>query len=131
MTSTSLDETLTNDKSLRAGLSAQDLETRGYAFFRKVYDKHADRILENMSKVSGGDLDLFACLSIYGELMAETRIINEKETGLLEFTACYATMAAPQAKGYVGEIAWPITTADEKKDTCTEAEILVTIERKP
>ena len=90
---------MTKDKPLRAGLTAEQLEDRGYTFFRKVYDKHADRILENMSKSSGGDLDLFTCLSVYGGLMAETRIVDEKETSLLEFTACYATMAAPQAKG--------------------------------
>jgi len=54
-----------------------------------------------MALSSGGDLDQFAMLSIYGELMAEERILNAKETGLLEFIVCYVSSAAPQAKGYV------------------------------
>lgn len=52
-----------------------------------------------MRSTSGGDLDQFALFSVYGELMAETRILSAKETGLLEFVACYASMAVPQGKG--------------------------------
>lgn len=52
-----------------------------------------------MAKTSGGDLDQFAILSVYGELMAETGILDAKETGLLEFLACYVTGATPQANG--------------------------------
>jgi hypothetical protein len=54
-----------------------------------------------MALSSGGDLDQFAMLSIYGELMAEERILNAKETGLMEFLVCYASSAAPQAKGHM------------------------------
>lgn len=66
-----------------------------------MYSKVADRVQQNMALSSGGDLDQFAMLSIYGELMAEERILNAKETGLLEFIVCYVSSAAPQAKGYV------------------------------
>lgn len=54
-----------------------------------------------MAKSSGGDLDQFAMLSIYGELMAEERILDAKETGLMEFIVCYVSSAAPQAKGHM------------------------------
>jgi alkylhydroperoxidase/carboxymuconolactone decarboxylase family protein YurZ len=54
-----------------------------------------------MARSSGGDLDQFAMLSIYGELMAEERILDAKETGLMEFLVCYASSAAPQAKGHM------------------------------
>ena len=54
-----------------------------------------------MALSSGGDLDQFAMLSIYGELMAEERILNAKETGLMEFLVCYASSTAPQAKGHM------------------------------
>jgi hypothetical protein len=40
-------------------------------------------------------------LSIYGELMAEEKILNAKETGLIEFIVCYVSSAAPNAKGCV------------------------------
>ena len=40
-------------------------------------------------------------LSIYGELMAEESILDAKETGLMEFLVCYASNAAPQAKGHM------------------------------
>ena len=54
-----------------------------------------------MALSSGGDLDQFAMLSIYGELMAEERILNAKETGLMEFIVCYVSVATPQAKGHM------------------------------
>lgn len=54
-----------------------------------------------MAKSSGHDLDQFAMLSIYGELMAEERILDAKETGLMEFIVCYVSSAVPQAKGHM------------------------------
>jgi hypothetical protein len=50
---------------------------------------------------SGGDLAEFAIDCVYGDLMAETSILSEKDTGLLEFACCYASGASPQAKGYM------------------------------
>jgi hypothetical protein len=92
-------KTLDADKSMRAELSSKELSARGYDFFHEVYGKVTDRVLNNMGLSSGGDLSEFALHSIYGELMAETRILSAKETGLLEFVICYACAAAPQAKG--------------------------------
>jgi hypothetical protein len=43
-----------------------------------------------MSLASGGDLSQFAINAVYGDLMAEERRLGAKETGLLEFLACYA-----------------------------------------
>jgi len=40
-----------------------------------------------------------AATSIYGELMAETKIVSAKETVLLEFVCCLVDDVAPQAKG--------------------------------
>lgn len=54
-----------------------------------------------MNKSSGGDLGEFAINCIYGDLVAETRILGAQETGLLEFVACFALGAAPQAKGHM------------------------------
>jgi hypothetical protein len=70
-------------------------------FFSRVYGKVTDRVQQNMALSSGGDLDQFALLSIYGELMAEEPILNAKETGLMEFLVCYVSNAAPQAKGHM------------------------------
>lgn len=80
-------------------MSADQLNKRGQKFFEDVYSTKTEKVQGNMAKTSGGDLDQFAILSVYGELMAETRIVNEKETGLMEFLACYAMGAAPQANG--------------------------------
>ncbi|PVH79957.1 hypothetical protein DL98DRAFT_560601 [Cadophora sp. DSE1049] len=102
-TSPSMGKTLEADKSMRADHSASELEKRGGEFFDRVYGKVADRVLQNMALSSGGDLDQFAKLSIYGELMAEERILNAKETGLMEFIVCYVSSAAPQAKGHMYE----------------------------
>jgi hypothetical protein len=100
-TSPSVAETLESDKSLRADHSAAVLEKRGKEFFSRVYSKFTDRVQQNMALSSGGDLDQFAMLSIYGGLMAEERILNAKETGLMEFIVCYVSGAAPQAKGHM------------------------------
>ena len=100
-TSPSVSETLDSDKSLRADHSAPELEKRGTDFFTRVYSNVANRVRQNMALSSGGDLDQFAMLSIYGELMAEVRILNSKETGLMEFIVCYVSSAAPQAKGHM------------------------------
>jgi hypothetical protein len=62
---------------------------------------NSDRVLKNMILNSGGDLAEFAIDCVYGDLMAETSILSEKDTGLLEFACCYASGASPQAKGYM------------------------------
>jgi hypothetical protein len=81
---------LDKDPSLRENLSRQEKDSRGLAFFQRIYSQHTDRVLENMSLASGGDLSQFAINAVYGDLMAEERRLGAKETGLLEFLACYA-----------------------------------------
>jgi len=54
-----------------------------------------------MDGSSGGDLGEFAVNCIYGDLVAETSILGAEETGMLEFAACLALAAAPQAKGHM------------------------------
>lgn len=96
-------EQLDKDKSLRQSLQRPEKDTRGKEFFSKIYAQHTDRVLHNMSLASGGDLSEFAINAIYGDLMAETSRLDAKETGLLEFIACYATggSAWSQAKGHM------------------------------
>jgi len=53
-----------------------------------------------MSTCSAGDLTHFAINSIYGELLAESSVIGDMQTGLLEFVCCLADGCAPQAKGH-------------------------------
>lgn len=98
-TSPEVQDTLDQDQSLRAPIPKDGRITRGKQFWTNVYAQHNDRILQNMALMSGGDLSEFAVTCIYGDLMAETSILNAQETGLLEFAACYASGAAPQAKG--------------------------------
>ncbi|KAI5359302.1 hypothetical protein Slin14017_G102040 [Septoria linicola] len=98
-----IEEELNQDKSLRQSLQRPEKDARGKAFFEKIYGQHTDRVLENMSLASGGDLSEFAINAIYGDLMAEETRLNAKETGLLEFLACYASggSAWAQAKGHM------------------------------
>ncbi|KAL9054605.1 MAG: hypothetical protein Q9162_004068 [Coniocarpon cinnabarinum] len=90
---------LSHDKSLRAPVSLSERQARGKAFFSKIYAQHTDRVLQNLNDSSGGDLGEFAINCIYGDLVAETSILSEKETGLLEFVCCLCLGAAGQTKG--------------------------------
>lgn len=90
-TNPSVEEKLDHDPSLRQSLQRPEKDARGKEFFSKIYAQHTEKVLQNMSLASGGDLAEFAINAIYGDLMAETSRLNEKETGLLEFLACYAT----------------------------------------
>lgn len=92
---------LEKDTSPRLHVPKSEREARGQAFFAKVYAQHAPRVLQNLAKTSGGDLAEFAVMSVYGDLMAETAILGERETGLVEFAACVASGAVPQAKGHM------------------------------
>ncbi|KIX98173.1 uncharacterized protein Z520_06253 [Fonsecaea multimorphosa CBS 102226] len=73
---------------------------RGMRLFQRIYAQHTPRVLSSMSACSGGDLTHFAINCIYGELLAESSIIGDLETGLLEFVCCLADGCAPQAKGH-------------------------------
>lgn len=92
-------ETLSNDKSMRDPVSLPERQKRGKSFFSKIYAQHTERVLGNLNASSGGDLGEFAINCIYGDLMAEERELNAKETGLMEFACCMTLAAAPQAKG--------------------------------
>lgn len=94
---------LDEDPSLRQHLQRPEKDKRGKEFFSKIYAQHTDRVLQNMSLASGGDLSEFAINAVYGDLMAEETRLNAKETGLLEFLACYAAGGSvwSQAKGHM------------------------------
>ncbi|EME49039.1 hypothetical protein DOTSEDRAFT_58303 [Dothistroma septosporum NZE10] len=102
-TSPEMEKQLDQDPSLRQNLQRQEKDARGKAFFSRIYAQHTDRVLDNMSKASGGDLSEFAINAVYGDLMAEESRLDAKETGLLEFLACYATGGSvwSQAKGHM------------------------------
>lgn len=87
----SLEEKLDEDRSLRQSLQRDEKDSRGKEFFSNIYAQHTEKVLHNLSISSGGDLAEFAINAVYGDLMAEVSRINAKETGLLEFLACYAT----------------------------------------
>ncbi|KAJ9612257.1 hypothetical protein H2200_003854 [Cladophialophora chaetospira] len=97
-----LSATLSRDESLRSSalLSPAEKFSRGMALFSRIYDKHTPRVISTMSACSGGDLTHFAIHSIYGELLAESAVIGDMETGVLEFVCCLADGVAPQAKGH-------------------------------
>lgn len=90
-TAPELEDELEKDSSLRLHLKRSEKDARGLAFFSRIYAQHTDRVLQNMSLASGGDLSEFAINAVYGDLMAEETRLNAMETGLLEFLACYAT----------------------------------------
>lgn len=71
------------------------------ALFSRIYDKHTPRVISAMSDCSAGDLTHFAINSIYGELLAEDGIIDDLQTGVLEFVCCLADGVAPQSKGHM------------------------------
>jgi alkylhydroperoxidase/carboxymuconolactone decarboxylase family protein YurZ len=60
-------------------------------------------VIETLSLTSGGDLSEFAVNAIYGDLMAETTYLDAKDTGLMEFLACYAIAGSSglQAKSHM------------------------------
>ena len=89
--SPNVQQQLDRDKSLRQSLQRDEKDRRGKEFFQRIYAQHTDRVLQNMSVASGGDLAEFAINAVYGDLMASTEVLNAKHTGLLEFLACYAT----------------------------------------
>jgi hypothetical protein len=90
---------LGKDTSLRLHIPPETKYARGKEFFSRIYSVHTDRILMSMADSSGGELNYYAVASIYGELMAETKIVSAKETVLLEFICCLVDDVAPQAKG--------------------------------
>jgi len=65
--------------------------SRGLALLTKVYSpKHLPNILHSMSISSTGDLFNFAVSRIYGDLLSDLSILNERETGLVCFVTCLA-----------------------------------------
>jgi alkylhydroperoxidase/carboxymuconolactone decarboxylase family protein YurZ len=73
---------------------------RGMEFFSKVYAQHTNRVLTNLSR-GHPDLPTYAIESLYGELLSEFSILDEKSTSLLEMVVCISSNAIPQAKGHV------------------------------
>jgi hypothetical protein len=98
-----LEDKLDQDRSLRQPLQRPEKDSRGKEFFSRIYAQHTEKVLQNLSIVSGGDLAEFAINAVYGDLMAETSRLDAKETGLLEFLACYATGGSTmlQAKSHM------------------------------
>ena len=95
----SVQPSLEKDKSLRAPVPLSERQKRGKEFFSRIYQQHTDRVLENLNLSSGGDLGEFAINCVYGDLVAETSILNEKVTSLLEFACCLGIGAPNQTKG--------------------------------
>ncbi|KAL2367068.1 hypothetical protein RJZ57_008600, partial [Blastomyces gilchristii] len=105
-TAPAIHTTLKSDKPLRSLLtfpSAEARYARGKHFFTQIYANHTERVLSSMSASSAGDLSYFAVSSIYGELMAEMRILDGRETVLLEhFFGCRNLgITGPEIRGAI------------------------------
>ncbi|EGE08794.1 hypothetical protein TEQG_07751 [Trichophyton equinum CBS 127.97] len=57
---------LSEDSSLRSPVDGETKLERGTAFFTRLYAGHTSKILDNMSRSSGGDLSYYALASVYG-----------------------------------------------------------------
>jgi hypothetical protein len=55
--------------------------------------------------------------------MAEERILDARETGLMVFVVCYMSSAAPQAKWHVFISSIKVQGADVKADICVRVRI--------
>ncbi|KAK7511876.1 uncharacterized protein IWZ02DRAFT_385336 [Phyllosticta citriasiana] len=89
------------DQDARDDVPAAKRQMRGKEFFRRLYAQHTERVLQNLNISSGGVLGDVAVTCVYGDLMADERVLNAKESALMEFVCCYAVSAAPQAKGHM------------------------------
>lgn len=81
--------------------------SRGLALFTKIYSpKHVPTILHNMSVSSAGDLSNFAVSRVYGDLLSDVSILDERETGLACFVTCLglALGAGPEEHDLAGQI---------------------------
>ncbi|KAH7063137.1 hypothetical protein B0J12DRAFT_735064 [Macrophomina phaseolina] len=77
------------------------VEGRGARLFAQTYGQHAARVQKNLDAISGDALGGFAVECIYGELLAEERLLDARESAALVFVACVAAGAGPQAKGHM------------------------------
>jgi len=84
-----------------SSLTPSQKQTRGLSFFKSIYKQHTAPILTSMATSSAGDLPHFIIEDIYGGILAEDSILSLRETAVLEFAACLAGNAAPQAKGHM------------------------------
>ncbi|KAK7536956.1 uncharacterized protein J3D65DRAFT_651305 [Phyllosticta citribraziliensis] len=89
------------DQEAREHVPVTKRQKRGKEFFRRLYAQHTERVLHNLNISSGGVLGDVAVTCVYGDLMADERVLNAKESALMEFVCCYAVSAAPQAKGHM------------------------------
>ena len=81
--------------------------SRGLALLTKVYSpKHIPNLLYNLSISSTGDLPNFAVSRIYGDLLSDMSVLNERETGLACFVTCLALAldAGPEELDLAGQV---------------------------
>ncbi|KAL1630415.1 hypothetical protein SLS56_004943 [Neofusicoccum ribis] len=74
-------------------------EAAGEALFANIYGRHAGRVRAALDDISGARLGDFAVRCIYGELLADGRVLGARESAGCVFVACLAAGAEPQAKG--------------------------------
>lgn len=73
---------------------------RGRNFFESIYDKHSEKVVDNLSSYNP-DLGDIAIASVYGQVLSEDAIISLKDTCLIEFACCLIQDCEPQAKGHM------------------------------
>ncbi|CEI85712.1 hypothetical protein RMCBS344292_00169 [Rhizopus microsporus] len=78
----------------------QNERQRGKALFDKIYDKHTDKVYNNMYNAYP-DLAQTALHHLYGPTLAESSILNAKETSLVVVSSLMVQNVPLQLKGHL------------------------------
>ncbi|CAO3671587.1 unnamed protein product [Rhizopus microsporus] len=78
----------------------QNERQRGKALFDKIYDKHTDKVYNNMYNAYP-DLAQTALHHLYGPTLAESSVLNAKETSLVVVSSLMVQNVPLQLKGHL------------------------------
>ncbi|KAI8348309.1 AhpD-like protein [Blakeslea trispora] len=78
----------------------QNERERGRALFSKIYDRHTDKVIDNMHN-GYPDLAQTALHQLYGHVLSETAILSAKETSLVLIAALMVQNVPLQLVGHV------------------------------
>lgn len=72
---------------------------RGKDLFTTIYDRHTDRVIQNMSNTHP-DLAQTALFHLYSSVLGETAVLNAKDTSLITCAALMIQNIPLQLKGH-------------------------------
>lgn len=72
---------------------------RGKELFATIYDRHTDRVIQNMSN-SHPDLAQTALFHLYSSVLGETAVLDAKDTSLITCAALMIQDIPLQLKGH-------------------------------